>query len=55
MELPWWSIVGLCVSLAGGMGLIPGWATKIPHATQHGQNHTHTQKLTHETQQQTIQ
>ena len=22
---------------AGGMGSIPGWGTKIPHATQHGQ------------------
>ena len=22
---------------AGGMGLIPGWGTKIPHAAEHGQ------------------
>ena len=27
----------LSVSNAGGMHLIPGWGTKIPHATQHGQ------------------
>ena len=27
----------LCTPNAGGMGLIPGWGTKIPHATQHGQ------------------
>ena len=24
----------LCASIAGGMGLIPGWGTKILHATQ---------------------
>ena len=22
-------------SIAGGMGLIPGWGTRIPHAEQH--------------------
>ena len=27
----------LWASTAGGMGLIPGWGTKIPHATWHGQ------------------
>ena len=26
----------LCASNAGGMGLIPGWGTKIPHATWRG-------------------
>ena len=29
--------LGLCASSAGGMGSIPGWGTKIPHATWHGQ------------------
>ena len=24
----------LCISPAGGVVLIPGWGTKIPHATQ---------------------
>ena len=24
----------LCASIAGGMGLIPGWGNKIPHAAQ---------------------
>ena len=27
----------LCASTAGGMGSIPGWGTKIPHAAQHCQ------------------
>ena len=27
----------LCPSTSGGMGSIPGWVTKIPHATWHGQ------------------
>ena len=27
----------LCASTAGGMGSIPGWGTKIPHAAQYGQ------------------
>ena len=27
----------LCASTAGGMGSIPDWGTKIPHASQHGQ------------------
>ena len=27
----------LCASTAGGMGLIPGWGTKMSHATWHGQ------------------
>ena len=27
----------LCTSNAGGAGLIPGWGTKIPHATWYGQ------------------
>ena len=27
----------LSASTAGGMGSIPGWRTKFPHATRHGQ------------------
>ena len=27
--------LGLCASTAGGTGLIPGWATRIPYAAQH--------------------
>ena len=30
--------LGLHTSTAGGMGLIPGQETKIPHAMWHGQN-----------------
>ena len=30
--------LGLCASTAQGMGLIPGWGTKIPHVPWHGQN-----------------
>ena len=29
--------LGLGASIAGGMGSIPGWGTKIPHAVGHGQ------------------
>ena len=29
--------LGLQASTAEGTGLIPGWGTKIPHATWHGQ------------------
>ena len=29
--------VGLCALTAEGMGLIPGWGTKISQASQHGQ------------------
>ena len=29
LEVQWF---GLCVSMAEGMGSIPGWGTKIPHA-----------------------
>ena len=29
--------VRLHASTAGGTGLIPGWGTKTPHATWHGQ------------------
>ena len=36
---PW---LGLCVSIAGGMSLIPGWGIKIPHAVQCSQK-----KITH--------
>ena len=28
--------LGLPASTAGGWGAIPGWGTKIPHATQYG-------------------
>ena len=28
--------LGLCAHTAGGLGLIPGWGTKIPHAVWHG-------------------
>ena len=31
----WW--VEICTSIAGGMGWIPGWRTKIPHAVWQGQ------------------
>ena len=34
MKVQW---LRLCTSNAGGMGLIPGWGTKIPHAAQHSQ------------------
>ena len=30
--------LGLCASTAGGMGSIPGWGTKIPHAMQTNNN-----------------
>ena len=36
-ELPWWASGWDSTSNAGGMGLIPGWGTKIPHATRCGQ------------------
>ena len=29
--------LGLCASTAGGTGLIPGWANRIPYAAQHSQ------------------
>ena len=29
--------VKACASTAGGVGLIPGWGTKTPYATQRGQ------------------
>ena len=29
--------LGLCASTAGGLGLIPGRGTEIPHAAWHGQ------------------
>ena len=29
--------LGLCTPTARGKGLIPGWGTKIPHATRYGQ------------------
>ena len=34
-RLPWWSSK---TAQSGGMGSIPGWGTKIPHALWHGQN-----------------
>ena len=30
----------ICASTAGGMGSIPGWGTKIPHAAQSSQKQT---------------
>ena len=30
--------LGLCASNAAGMGSIPGWGTKVPHAALCGQN-----------------
>ena len=36
MGLSWWKWLGLCASIAGGLGLIPGWETKILHATPPG-------------------
>ena len=27
----------VCASTEGGEGLLPGWGTKIPHVTGHGQ------------------
>jgi len=38
--------LGLHPSNAGGMGLIPGWGTKIPHAyTAQPKNKQHLRKL----------
>ena len=34
--LPWWSSGSLRAPNAGGMALIPGQGTKIPHAASHG-------------------
>ena len=34
LEVQW---LRLCISTAGGMGLIPGQGTKIPRALLHGQ------------------
>ena len=34
LEVQW---LGLCVSTAGDLGLIPGWGTRIPQATRHSQ------------------
>jgi len=36
-EIPWWSSAWNYTSTIGGMGSIPGWGTKIPHAEWHGQ------------------
>ena len=33
-----WQRQRLCTSNTGGMGLIPGWGIKIPHAAWHIQN-----------------
>ena len=32
--------VGFHMSIAGDMGSIPGWGTKIPHTTQYGEKKT---------------
>ena len=29
-------LLRLCASIAGGVGSIPGWDTKVPHAMGHG-------------------
>ena len=31
----------LCAYIAGGVGLIPGWGTNIPHAVRCGQKKNH--------------
>ena len=37
-KIPWWSDgLGLCASMAGALGLIPGWRKKIPQASWHCQ------------------
>ena len=33
MGLPWWSMVKNPSCNAGHAGLIPGWGTRIPHAS----------------------
>ena len=38
----------LSASNAGGVGSIPSWGTKIPHATQYS-THTHTHKISQAT------
>ena len=35
----------LLTSTAGGMGSIPGWWTKIPHAMKYSHTHTHTHRV----------
>ena len=37
LVVQWLGLCAFTVSTAGGMGLIPGWGTKIPHATCFGQ------------------
>ena len=39
LGLPLWSIqwLGLCASVAGNTGLIPGWRTELPRAVWHSQ------------------
>lgn len=39
LGLPLWSIqwLGLCASIAGNTGLIPGWRTELPRAVWHSQ------------------
>ena len=37
-DFPGSSVVKICASNAGGMGLIPGWGTKISHALWQSQN-----------------
>ena len=36
---------GFHTSIAGDMGSIPGWGTKIPHTTQYGEKRL--EKVTH--------
>ena len=36
-DFPGVQLLRLCASNAGGVGSIPGWGTRIPHAAWHGQ------------------
>ena len=40
-------------SIAGGMGLIPGWGTRIPHAEQHSQKRNKNQDKNNQTNKKT--
>ena len=37
--------LGLHASIAGGMGSIPGWGTKIPQALRHSQKNRNTEPM----------
>ena len=40
--------LGLHASTAGGVGLIPSWGTKTPHAMRHGQKKRKKKKMVEE-------